>query len=74
MREFTGIFDVGQALVVGDDGNRVGRSLNILAPFSKGKNDCKEFSVIDVIISFSRKEGAGEIGTGVEITIGIALQ
>ena len=72
-REFAGIIDIGQVLVVGDDGNGVGRSLNILTPFSKGKDDCKEFSVIDVIIPFGRKEGVGEIGARVEITIGIVL-
>ena len=59
--------------MVGDDGNRVGRSLYVLAPLGEGKNDCKEFSVVDVIVSFGGEEGAGEIGTRMEITIGIAL-
>ena len=59
--------------MVGDDGNGVRCSLNVLMPFGKGENDRKEFTVIDVIIPFSGKEGAGEIGTGVGITIGIAL-
>ena len=59
--------------MVSDDGNRVGRSLSVLTPFGKGKNDCKEFIVIDVVIPFSGKEGVGEIGTGVEITIGFTL-
>ena len=40
-REFAGIFNIGQVLMVGDDGDRVGHSLNVLMPFGEGKNDCK---------------------------------
>ena len=60
--------------MVGDDGNRVGGSLNILTPFGKGKNDCKEFSVIDIIIMFGGEEGTREISAGMKVTVGIILQ
>ena len=59
--------------MVGDDGDRVGCPLNILTPFRESKDHCKQFPVIDVIVSFGGKEGAREVGTGVKVTIGIAL-
>ena len=37
-------------------------------------NDSKEFSVIDVIVSFSWPERLGEIQAGIPISIGICLQ
>ena len=60
--------------MVGDNGNRVGRSLNILAPFGESEDDCKQFVVIDVIVSFGREEGSREISAGVEVTVGISLE
>ena len=60
--------------MVGDNGDRVGCTLNVLTPFGEGKDDRKEFSVVDVIVSFGREESARVIGTGVEITIGIGLE
>ena len=59
--------------MVGDDGNRVGCSLNVLTPFGESKNDCKEFSVIDVIVLFGGEEGMREICAGIKVAIGIAL-
>ena len=60
--------------MVGNDSNRVGRTLNILPPFGEGKDYCKEFPVVDVVISFGREESTREVGAGVEISIGIALE
>ena len=73
MREFVGVFDVGQVLMVGDYGDGVRRSLNILVPFCESKDDRKQFSVIDVVVSFGREEGAREVGTGMEVAICITL-
>ena len=69
-----GVFKVGQVLVVGDDGNRMRCTLNVLASFSKGKDDCKEFSVIDVVVPFSWEESTREVGARMEITIGVGLE
>ena len=69
-----GIFKVGQVFVVGDDGNRMRCTLDVLAPFSKSKNDRKQFSVIDVIVPFSWEESTREVGTRMEITIGVSLE
>ena len=37
-------------------------------------DDCQEFSVIDVIVSFGRGEGLGQVQAGVPITIGVSLE
>ena len=60
--------------MVGDDGNRVECSLNVLAPFSESEDDCEQFAVIDVIVSFCGEEGSREISAGVKVTVGISLE
>ena len=60
--------------MVGDNGNRVGRSLNVLAPFGESEDDREQFAVIDVIVSFGGEEGSREISAGVEVTVGISLE
>ena len=35
--------------------------------------DREEFSVIDVVVSFGGGEGFREIGTGVEVAVGVLL-
>ena len=60
--------------MIGDDSNRVRCTLNILPPLREGKDDRKEFSIVDVVVSFGREESTREIGTGVEISIGIVLE
>ena len=72
--EFTGIFEVGQVLVIGDEGDRMGCTLNVLSPLSEGKDDRKEFPVVDVVVSFGGKESSREVSAGVEISIGISLE
>ena len=63
--EFTRVLEIRQVLVVGDKSNRMGGALNILAPFSESENDCEEFAVINIIVSFSGKESAGKVGARV---------
>ena len=72
--EFAGVFEVGQVLVIGDDSDRMGRALNVLSPFSEGKDDCKEFSIVDVVVSFGGEESAREVGTGVKVSVCVALE
>ena len=60
--------------MVGDNGNRVGHSLNVLAPFGESEDDREQFAVIDVIVSFGGEEGLREISAGVEVTVGISLE
>ena len=59
--------------MVHNDSDRMGCSLNILSPLSKSEDDCKELMIIDVIILFGWEERR-EVGTGMEITIGISLE
>ena len=60
--------------MIGDDGNGVGCTLNVLSPLSEGKDDRKEFPVVDVVVSFGRKKSTREVGARMEITIGISLE
>ena len=73
-RQFTGILNVRETFVVGDDGNRVRGSLNILLPFIECKDDGKEFMIIDIIVSFSRDKCLREVGTWVGVAIGVILK
>ena len=60
--------------MIGDDSNRVRCTLNILPPLREGKDDREEFPIVDVVVSFSREESTREVGAGVEISIGVALE
>ena len=73
MREFARVLEIGQVLVVGENGNGVCGALQVLFPFCQGKNDYQEFMVIDVIISFCSREGFREVSTGMEIARSIRL-
>ena len=73
-RKFTWILKVGQVLVVSDDGDRMRCTLNVLTPFSESKDDCKEFAVINIVVSFGWEESTREVGTRMEITVGIRLE
>ena len=72
--KFTGVFEVGQVFVVGDDSNRMRCTLNVLAPFSKSKNDRKEFAVIDVVVPFSWEKSTRKVGARMEIAIDVSLE
>ena len=39
MREFAGVFQVGEVLMVGEDRDWMGGALQVLFPFCKGKDD-----------------------------------
>ena len=41
MREFLGVFDVGEIFVIGDDGDDKRSSLEIVFPLGESKNDCE---------------------------------
>jgi hypothetical protein len=51
--------------MVGDDSYRKASSLKVVFPFLQGMDDSQEFLVIDIIVSFSRREGFQQIHTGV---------
>ena len=73
VRKFTGVFDVGEIFVIGDDGDGKRSSLEIVFPLGESKDDHKQFSVVNIIVSFSEGECFGEVGTGMKVTVDILL-
>ena len=65
LRQFARVFYIREILVVGDDGDRMGGSLDILFPFFQCKDYGKEFMIIDVVVPFGRNKCLGEVGAGV---------
>ena len=55
--ERLGLVEIGKVLVVSEDLYREGGTVEIVAPRLQGANDGKEFSVINIIVSFGRGEG-----------------
>ena len=40
-------------------------------PLSESKDDHKQFSVVNIVVSFGKKEHFEEVGTGMKVTIDI---
>jgi len=47
-----GLSEVGKVLVVGKDLNQKGGAVKVVSPGLEGVDDCKEFTVVDIIVSF----------------------
>ena len=45
--------------MVGEDNGSMAGSLYIVSPFFKGSDDGKQFSVVDIIVPFCRRESFG---------------
>ena len=60
--------------MVGEDLDKEGRSREVLSPCFKGVEDGEEFSVIDVVVTFSGGERLGEVGARVPFAIGVSLE
>ena len=60
--------------MVGDDGDRMGGSLDVLLPFLQHKDHGKEFAIIDVVVPLSRDKCLGEVCTWVRVAIEIVLK
>ena len=48
--------------------------MEIVSPGLQGTDNCKEFPVVNVVVSFSRDERLREIGVGVPIAVCISLK
>ena len=59
--------------MIGDDGDRMRGALEVMLPFREGEDDSKEFSVINVIVALSEREGFREVGIGMGVTAGVFL-
>ena len=66
-----GLFEIPQILMICYHYHQVFSSGEVVAPLLQGLDDHKEFSIIDVIVSFCRREGGKVICTGMEISIRI---
>jgi len=60
--------------VVSKDLNRKWGAVEVVSPGSKGADDCKEFSIIDVVISFRLGERLREVGAGMPVSVGVSLE
>ena len=67
--EVLGLMKVCQVLVVSEDLDREGGSMEVMPLGLQGADDCKELPVVDVVVSFSRDERLGEVGAGMSITV-----
>ena len=68
-----GLFEVSKVLVICDDHHWIFHSCEVVSPFLECLDDCQEFSVIDVIVPFSRGKGGRIVSTGVKVSVGVLL-
>ena len=54
--ERLGLAEVGEVLVIHKDLYLEGGAMKVVAPRFQGADDCEEFLVIDVVVSFGRRE------------------
>ena len=59
--------------MVGENGDGVRGSLQVLLPLNEGKDDGEELSIIYVVITFCRGEGLGEVSAGVKVSCFVRL-
>ena len=59
--------------MIGDDGDSKRSSLKVVFSLNESKDDHKQFSVINIIVSFGKGEYFGEVGTGMKVAVDILL-
>ena len=74
MIESLGGAEIGEVFVVGEDLYGEQGSMEVVSPGFQGPDDGKEFSVINVIVSFCWRGQLGEVGAGVLIAIRVGLK
>ena len=67
--EGLGEIEVGEIFMVSEDLYRERGSVEVVSPRLQGTDDGKEFSVIDVIVTFCRGERLEEVGVGVPLAV-----
>ncbi len=71
--EGLGLTEIGKVLVIGEDLDREGRSVEIVAPGLQGTKDSEAFAVVDVVVTFGGRERLRKIGAWVPLAIGVGL-
>ena len=66
--EFLRVFQIRQVFMISEDGNQVGSSLEMLFPFSKGRDDSQKLLVIDIIVSFHEGESLGKVSARMKVS------
>ena len=46
------MFEIGKVLVIGEDSEWVRSTFEIVAPFLKGVDYCKKFTIINIVVAF----------------------
>ena len=72
--EILWLVEVCQVFMVSENLDWERGALEVVAPGLETSNDCKEFVIVDIVVSFSGGEQLGEVGVGVLVPIGIGLQ
>ena len=73
MAKILGLFEIPQVLMIRYYSYWVFHAREVVAPLFQSLDDSEEFSVIDVVVSFSGREGGGMISTGVKVSVRILL-
>ena len=66
--------EIGEVFVVGKDLYQEQGPMEIVSPGFQGTNNSEEFSVIDVIVVFCRREQLEKIGARVPFAIQVSLE
>ena len=74
MVEGLGGVEVSEVFVVGEDLYGEWGSMEVVSPGFQGLNDGKEFSVVDVVVSFYWGEQLGQVGAGVPLAMRVGLK
>ena len=74
MIEVLCLMEVCQVLVICKDLDGEREAMEIMSSGLQGTDNCKEFSVVDIVVSFCRNEQLREVGAGVPIPIGVGLE
>ena len=73
MAKILGLFEIPQVLMICYDSYQVFRACEVVAPLFQGLDDSEEFPVVDVVVSFSRREGGRMVSTRVKVPVSILL-
>ena len=66
--------EIEQVLVIGENDNRVRVPFEVVSPCLESTDDGKEFSIVDLVVSFCRVERLGKVGAWVVVSIFISLE
>ena len=68
MRELVRVLEIGQVLMVSEDGDRMWGVLQVLFPFIQSEDDGKKLLIIDIVVLFHCREGLGEVHAGMKVS------